>query len=347
MTERQTETQIFTEPEQIPVAAVVGPTASGKTALSVALAERMNAEIISCDSMQLYRRMEIGTAKPTEDERRGIVHHLIDCVDPEEPFSAAEYVAAAERSLSELLSRGKTPLFCGGTGLYLEAFLRGGFSEKSSGDPVLRDELNRFYESEGKDALYARLMAIDPEAAKAIHPNNVRRVIRALEICLACGKTKTELDAEKSAYSPRYAPTVVGLLWSRELLNARIDRRVELMIENGLVEETERLRNEGVFETSETAAQAIGYKELLPYLHGECTKADAVERLKIATHRYAKRQMTWFRSHGNVQWIEMDRDGKPLNFEEIVNNAAKVFRKANFCVIINEISAPERAGEAD
>ncbi|MBR2908274.1 MAG: tRNA (adenosine(37)-N6)-dimethylallyltransferase MiaA [Clostridia bacterium] len=316
--------------KRIPIAAVVGPTASGKTALSVALAERMNAEIISCDSMQLYRRMMIGTARPTPEEQKGIVHHLIDCVDPETPFSAADYVSAAERSLEEIRERRKTPLFCGGTGLYLEAFLRGGFSEAADGDPTLRASLTEFFEENGKDALYARLAECDPEAAKTIHPNNVRRVIRALEICLSGGKTKTELDRENSAYRDCYAPTVVGLLWDRALLYERIDRRVDLMIKAGLIEETEQLLREGVFDVSETAAQAIGYKELLPYLRGECPLSEAVERLKTATRRYAKRQMTWFRAHGDVHWIRADRDGKPLKFEEIVNNAAKVFSEAGF-----------------
>ena len=319
---------------KIPVAAIVGPTASGKTALSVALAERMNAEIISADSMQIYRRMEIGTAKPTKEEMRDIRHHLVDCIDPEMPFSAADYVRMAEESLLSITERGKTPLFSGGTGLYLEAFLRGGFSE-AGGDPALREELNRFAEEAGKEALYARLVELDPEAAASIHMNNVRRVVRALEICLSEGRTKTESDREKCEYSERYLPTVVGLSWSRDLLIRRIDLRVDEMLRSGLLDETERLLREGVFDVSETAAQAIGYKELLPYLRGETSLAEATERLKIATRRYAKRQMTWFRAHGNVTWIEMDRDGRPIKFEEIVNNAAKVFLDAGFCVIMN------------
>ena len=321
--------------EKIPVAAVVGPTASGKTALSVALAERMNAEIISCDSMQVYRRMRIGTARPTEGEQNGIVHHLLGCIDPETPFSAADYVSAAEDRFAEIRKKGKTPLFCGGTGLYLEAFLRGGFSDAADSDPGLRASLTEFFEQNGKDVLYARLVECDPEAAKTIHPNNVRRVIRALEICLSGDKTKTELDREKGTYRDCYAPTVVGLLWDRALLYERIDRRVDEMIGSGLVDETEQLLREGVFDVSETAAQAIGYKELLPYIRGECPLSEAVERLKIATRHYAKRQMTWFRAHGDVHWIRADCDGRPLKFEEIVNNAAKVFFEAGFCVIMN------------
>lgn len=320
--------------QPIRIAAVVGPTASGKTALSVALAERMNAEIISCDSMQLYRRMEIGTAKPTREEMRDIRHHLLDCVDPETPFSAADYVAGAEHALNEILSRGKTPLIAGGTGLYLEAFLRGGFAEESGGDPALRESLTRYAQEHGNEALHERLRFVDPEAAERIHPNNVRRVVRALELAQTGEKNKSALDRERAAYSERYLPTVVGLLWSRETLCERINLRVDQMIRNGLVEETERLMREGVFERSETAAQAIGYKELLPYLRGEATLRDATERLKISTRQYAKRQMTWFRAHGNVHWIEMERDGRALNFEEIVNNALKVFRDAGFCAIM-------------
>lgn len=320
--------------ERIRIAAVVGPTASGKTALSVALAERMNAEIISCDSMQIYRRMEIGTARPSVEEMRGIPHHLVGTIEPEVSFSAADYVSAAEKSLDSILERGKTPLFCGGTGLYLEAFLRGGFSDAADGDPALRASLTAFFQENGKDALYQRLLECDPAAARVIHPNNVRRVIRALEISLSGGRIKSEIDRERSEYSERYEPIVVGLLWSRSLLCERIDRRVDEMLQMGLLDETERLLREGVFDASETAAQAIGYKELLPYLRGECSLSDAVERLKTATRRYAKRQMTWFRAHGNVHWIEADRDGKPLKFEEIVNNAENVFRDAGFYVII-------------
>ena len=318
----------------IRIAAVVGPTASGKTALSGALAELMNAEIISCDSMQLYRRMEIGTAKPTREEMRGIRHHLLDCVDPETPFSAADYVIGAEHALRDLLSRGKTPLIAGGTGLYLEAFLRGGFTEESGGDPALRESLTRYAQEHGNEALHERLRFVDPEAAERIHPNNVRRVVRALELAQTGEKNKSARDREHAVYSERYLPTVVGLLWSRETLCERINLRVDAMIRNGLIEETERLMKEGVFERSETAAQAIGYKELLPYLRGEATLKDATERLKIATRQYAKRQMTWFRAHGNVHWIEMERDGRALNFEEIVNNARKVFRDAGFCAIM-------------
>ena len=319
----------------IRIAAIVGPTAGGKTALSVALAERMSAEIISCDSMQLYRRMSIGTAKPTVEEQRGVPHHLLDCIDPEASFSAADYATRAEAAVEDILSRGKTPLFSGGTGLYLDAFLRGGLPQQDEIDPALLAELNGLLEREGKDALYRRLVEVDPTAAEKIHPNNLRRVLRALALSLSGDKNKTERDAERGGYSERYAPTVVGLLWDRALLCERIDLRVEEMFRMGLLEETERLMREGVFEVSATAAQAIGYKELFPYLRGEASLDAVKERLKIATHQYAKRQMTWFRAHGNVVWVPMDDGKSPLKFEEIVNNVARVFRDRGFCVIMN------------
>ena len=319
----------------IRIAAIVGPTASGKTSLSVALAERMSAEIISCDSMQLYRRMSIGTAKPTREEQKGIRHHLLDCIDPETSFSAADYATHAETAVNEILSRGKTPLFSGGTGLYLDAFLRGGLPPQEEIAPALLEELNAILEREGKEALYSRLVAVDPAAAEKTHPNNVRRVLRSLALSLSGDKNKTERDAEKNTYSERYDPTVVGLLWDRALLCERIDLRVEEMFRMGLLEETERLLREGVFEASATAAQAIGYKELFPYFRGEASLDAVKERLKIATHQYAKRQMTWFRAHGNVVWVPMDDGKTPLKFEEIVNNVARVFRDRGFCVIMN------------
>ena len=301
----------------IPLIVVAGPTASGKSGLAVALAEKIGGEIVSADSMQIYRKLSIGTAKPTKAEMGGIPHYLLDFADPARPFSAADYVTRAEEVVKEILSRDKLPLFCGGTGLYFDAFLRGGFAETPS-DPALREELCRYAAENGKDALYLRLAAIDPVSAAGTHPNNVKRVVRALEICLLSGKKKSDLDRETSEYPPRYRATVIGLLWSRELLNGRIDRRVDEMIRAGLPEEAERLRKEGIFAHSATAAQAIGYKELFGYLDGEMTLGEATEALKIATRQYAKRQMTWFRARKDIIWIPMDDGTEPFNFEKIV-----------------------------
>ena len=290
------------------IIAVVGPTASGKTALSVALAKALGGEVLSCDSMQIYRDMDIGTAKPTVEEQEGVPHHLLDIAAADEPFSCAEYAAMAKAKVSEVLARGKLPIFCGGTGLYLDGVLRGGNSyEKTETDPVYRAELERMAAEQGVEAVHAMLAAVDPEAAEATHMNNVKRVIRALEIYHTTGMTKTELDRRSVMAETDYDALVLGIRFpDTEALYRRINLRVDIMIEQGLVEECRRLMEAGIFERSATAAQAIGYKELFPYLRGELPLESCVETLKMATRRYAKRQMTWFRMHGNVQWLDRD-----------------------------------------
>ena len=314
------------------ILAVVGSTASGKTSLAVELARQLNGEIVSCDSMQIYKGMNVGTATPDESERQGIPHHLMDFVDPTDPrgYSCADYVAHARSVVADILSRGKLPILCGGTGLYLDAFLRGGTFEITDSDPTLRDELYAFAEREGVDALHAVLRELDPETAEAVHPNNIKRVVRAVEICKTTGRRKSDLDRESRIPDSHYDATVIGLHYdSRELLYERIDRRVDIMLSEGLLEETRRLREKGVFETCRTAAQAIGYKELFPYLDGEKTLEECVETLKMATRRYAKRQLTWFRAKDYVRWIICDtaEDGVPRvkKFEDIVNNAKTLF----------------------
>ena len=290
--------------EPIRILAVVGPTAVGKSAYAVELAGRIGGEIVSCDSMQVYRGMNIGTAKPTPEEMGGIPHHLIDVAEPDEPFSCADYVELAEAAVKEIAARGKVPVFCGGTGLYLDRFLRGGVAAPTVQDTRLRQELTEYAAKYGNAALYERLKTVDPESAAAIHPNNVRRVARALEICLLTGTPKSVWDRRTRETKSPYAAEVIGLSMEREQLNRRIDARVDRMMREGLIEETERLAARGVFEKNRTAAQAIGYKEILPYLKGECTQAEAVEQLKIATHRYAKRQMTWFRAKDYVKFAD-------------------------------------------
>ena len=308
------------------ILAVVGPTASGKSALALSLAKRLGGEIISCDSMQVYRRMDIGTAKPTAEEQAGVRHHLIDVAEPDGSFSAADYVELAVRAIEDCESRGRLPIVCGGTGLYLDALLRGEELAPNTVDERVRAELACFAEREGAEALWQELLRIDPESAAATHKNNVKRVARAIEIYRVSGVTKTELDRRSRLSGDRYDACVIGLRYAdREVLYDRINRRVDLMIADGLVEETERLLREGVFEKNATAAQAIGYKELLPYLRGECGLTDAVERLKMATRRYAKRQMTWFSARPYVKWLEV-ADSHKKTFEEIVNNAEKLFK---------------------
>ena len=313
---------------KIGVLAIVGPTGGGKSALSLALAERLGGEIVSCDSMQVYRRMNIGTAKPTAEEQRRVPHHLIDVVEPNTPFSCAEYVPLAVSAIEDCAARGKLPILCGGTGLYLDALLRKNDFEPQTGDATIREELRLMAEREGADALWKELNAVDPESAAATHPHNVKRVIRALEIYRTSGVTKTELDRRSRMGGDRYDACVIGLRYAeREMLYHRIDARVDQMLRDGLVEETKRLIAEGVFEQNQTAAQAIGYKELLPFCHGTLTLREATDALKMATRRYAKRQMTWFGAKESVQWIEMGSKVEKT-FEEIVNNALRLFQSS-------------------
>jgi len=302
------------------IIAVVGPTASGKTALSVALAKALGGEVLSCDSMQIYRDMDIGTAKPTMEEREGIPHHLIDIVAADEPFSCAEYATLAKATVTDVVARGKLPIFCGGTGLYLDGVLRGGNSyEKTETDPDYRAQLERMAAEQGAEVVHALLAEVDPEAAQATHPNNIKRVIRALEIYRTTGLTKTELDARSRQVETNYDVLVLGLCFpDTEELYRRINLRVDIMIAQGLVEECRALMEAGVFERSATAAQAIGYKELFPYLRGELPLETCVETLKMATRRYAKRQMTWFRAHGDVVWLDRTAE---TSADQLLNTA--------------------------
>ncbi len=306
--------------------AVVGPTAGGKTSLALALAARLGGEIICCDSMQIYRGMDIGTAKPTPEERARAPHHLFDFADPFVPFSAADYAPLAMAAAEDITSRGHLPIFCGGTGLYLDAVrtLRHA-GEAPPPDPALRETLMRGTEEEaGRVALWERLRAVDPVAAEATHPNNIRRVVRALEVYLTTGKTKTELDAVANQINPALDLTIIGLFYeSRELLHTRIHARVDAMLEAGLEAETRRLADSGVFRANATAAQAIGYKELLPYLAGDISLDAAVEQLKTATRRYAKRQMTYFRAMQGLFPVAADRDGAVRDTEEVVTEVLR------------------------
>ncbi len=306
------------------IIAVVGPTASGKTALSIALAKRIGGEIISCDSMQIYRGMDIGTAKPTPKEMDGIVHHLIDIADTSEIFSAADYAVLAKEKIDEIYSRGALPIFCGGTGLYLDSVVRAKAFDASEPAPEYRAELFRIAEEEnGADRLYAMLSEVDPVSAEAIHKNNVKRVIRALEIYHSAGVPKSELDAKSKELEPEYDVLAIGLRFAdREKLYERINKRVDVMIESGLLDEVKRLYEAGALDGAYTAAQAIGYKEFLAYLRGEMSFEQAAEDLKAATRRYAKRQMTWFTARDYVRFI--DADGKSL--DELLDAALEMIK---------------------
>ncbi len=311
---------------KIKIAAITGPTASGKTALAIALARELNGEIISCDSMQIYKEMDIGTAKPTREEQETVKHHLIDILPPDAPYSCSDYVKDAEAAIADITSRGKLPIFCGGTGLYLDRLLRGGNDDEAAGDDKIRAELKTFYEENGVDALYKRLISLDPEAAEAIHKNNVKRVIRAIEICLVTGRKKSDIDRENSQMSEKYDANVITLAFnSRQLLYDRIDRRVDVMIAEGLVDETKKLIDMGVFERSVTASQAIGYKELFPYIRGEASLEDCIEELKRASRKYAKRQITWFSGKDYAKKVFVDDENGLKTFENIVNISKKLF----------------------
>ena len=313
--------------QKIKILAIVGPTASGKTSISIELAKRLGGEIISCDSMQIYRRMDIGTAKPTEEEKCGVPHHLIDAVEPSDAFSCADYVTMAGEAVKEIAARGKLPILCGGTGLYLDRFLCGEM-EETHADEDLRASLFAYAESEGIEALHARLREVDPESADAIHPNNVKRVVRALEIYEQTGIPKSEFDRRSQVVESPYEATVIGLFYPRrEVLYERINRRVDMMLADGLLEETKRLLDEGVFEVNLTAAQAIGYKELLGYLDGSETLTEAAENLKTATRRYAKRQITWFSAKPYVEWVEMEKDGELRSLDDVCEEIVSRFER--------------------
>ena len=313
--------------EKIKILAIGGSTASGKSALALELAERFDGEIVSCDSMQVYKRMNIGTAKPTAEEMARVPHHMIDIVEPQENYSCAEYIKDAERAVRDIASRGKLPIICGGTGLYLDALLRGSdFSEESTPNEAIRRELFEFAEKYGKEAVFEELRRVDPESAEAIHPNNLKRVIRAIEIYRTSGQKKSELDRLSQLAPSKYDATVIALRYNdRDILKNRIDARVDQMIAEGLEDETRALLEEGVFERNTTAAQAIGYKEFLGYFEGKMRFDECAELLKIATRKYAKRQMTWFGGKKYVEWIDADADGRMRSFDEIVNSATELF----------------------
>lgn len=323
------------------VLCIVGPTASGKTALAIAAAKALNGEVISCDSMQIYKYLSIGTAKPTAAEMDGIVHHCIDFVDPRTPFSCPDYAAAATACAHDILSRGKLPVFCGGTGLYLDSTIRGTrFSDKpeDAGESAVMTALRAEYAADGIDGIYARLAAADPEAAAAIHKNNTKRVLRALEIYLTTGRTKTAWDAESHSAPPVFDACRIGLDYrDRTVLHDRINRRVTLMLEAGLEDEVRRLYADGYLPEGSTAAQAIGYKEFLAYLAGKMTLDEAAENLRTATRRYAKRQLTWFRRDPDTHWLYPDAVQKTLSADASVTDAlcrmtADIFLKGSHSI---------------
>lgn len=303
------------EPDRI--ICLAGPTASGKTRMSIALAKVLDGEVVSCDSMQIYRTMDIGTAKPTAEEMDGVRHHMLDVAEPDEPFSVGKYVEMADACVQDILSRGKTVILAGGTGLYMDSLIAG-----RSFAPIpatgKREALERQAEEAGIEPLLARLREIDPESAARLHPSDRRRIIRALEIYQETGVTMTEHDRLTRLVPPRYHPVWLGMTFrDRAELYARIDLRVGQMLEQGLLDEVRALLARGIPATA-TAMQAIGYKELTGALCGEESVDEAVRLICQRSRNYAKRQLTWFRRNSEIFWLEQTL---PLDFSAIFESA--------------------------
>lgn len=290
--------------KRIPVAAVIGPTASGKSDLAVEICRHFGGEVVSADSMQIYKGMDIATAKPTEKEKKNVPHHMMDFLDNTEDYSVALYQRAAAECIADIHLRGLLPVVCGGTGLYVDTLLNNVKLSEESYDEELRRSLLKRAEDEGAEKLLEEVMAFDPEYAEKLHPNNIKRIVRAIEVYKTTGTTMTE-QIEMSKQASPYDVCFIGLdAEDRQFLYDRIDRRVDIMLERGLESEA---REYLATASSSTSAQAIGYKELRPYIDGDVSLNEAVENLKRATRRYAKRQLTWFRRNERINWLFIDK----------------------------------------
>ncbi|WP_078382770.1 tRNA (adenosine(37)-N6)-dimethylallyltransferase MiaA [Sutcliffiella halmapala] len=288
--------------EKQKVIVIIGPTAVGKTKLSVELAKRVNGEIISGDSMQIYKEMDIGTAKVTHEEMQGVPHYLIDIKEPTEPYSVAEFQQDVRKLIQNITQKGCVPIIAGGTGLYIQSVLYDYQFSDTGKDEEIRLRIEKQVLEQGIEEVYEELRRIDPISAENIHPNNVRRVIRALEVFYSTGKTMTEYQQSQNQ-ELLYDVAYVGLTMDRETLYDRINLRVDLMVKEGLLEEVEKLYRKGIRECQ--SIQAIGYKEIYAYFDGKVTKEQAVDALKQNSRRYAKRQLTWFRNKMDVTWFDM------------------------------------------
>lgn len=304
------------------VIVVVGPTASGKTALGIHLAKRFNGEVVSGDSMQIYESMDIATAKPTTEEMDGIKHHLIGFVKPTDEYSVASFCEDAKKAVNEITGKGKIPVIVGGTGLYIDSFINNITFFDNANSEKVRNELYKELEEYGIEKLYNELLSVDSEAAKKIHPNNEVRVIRALEIYRLTGETLTEQNKRSHDIESAYEPLYIGISYKdREKLYVRINKRVDIMLKNGLLEEAKEF-----YKTyaSKTAVNAIGYKELKPFIDGEKTLEECLEKLKQSTRRYAKRQLTWFNRNEKINWVYPDTY---KNTDELYNETERLVEK--------------------
>ena len=290
--------------EKIKVVGVVGPTASGKTKLSIELAKVLGAEIVSADSMQIYKEMSIASAKPTKEEMQGIRHHLIDIISLDENFSVYDYVNLAKEAIDDIIGRKKGVILCGGTGLYVDSLLNNTKFTDYDVDLELRDRLNKKAQELGGEELLKELCELDKKASQKIHPNNIKKIVRALEIYYTTGKSMTEHIEESHLEESPYESIMIGLNYrNRASLYDKINHRVDIMIENGLIDESM-----GIFEKgyNSTSSAAIGYKELIPYFNGEVSMEEAISKIKQESRRYAKRQLTWFRRNQNINWLYID-----------------------------------------
>lgn len=306
-----------------PLIVIVGPTASGKTSLAVELALLYNGEIVSADSMQIYKGMSIATAKPTVEEMKGVKHYLIDFLEPDKSFSVADYVAAARKATDEIVSKGKIPILAGGTGLYVNSFIDNVKFDDTCSNTELRELLYKIAETEGNHALWEKLNQVDPATASNTHENNLSRVIRALEVYEITGVPLSEHKLNSRLEETPYNFVIIGLTFSdRKILYDRIEKRVDSMVEQGMVEEAK-----SVYESSrtKTASQAIGYKELIPYFENAASLESCIEKIKLETRHYAKRQLTWFRRDDRISWIEVD---KIVNSKDFIGKIKKVIAKS-------------------
>ncbi len=300
------------------VIVICGPTASGKTRLGIELAKKIDGEIVSCDSMQIYKDMTIGTAKPTEEERSEAVHHLVDFVLPSERYSVAEYKKDAENTIEQIIEKNKKPIIVGGTGLYLNSLVYGIDYPNIVTDLNYRQELEEKVNKEGLESLYKEATKIDSKAIEKISPNDKKRILRILEIYHSTGKTKTEIEADSRKNGPKFDYKIFVLNMDREKLYDRINRRVDLMIENGLIEEVKTLLEK--YKEFPTAMQGLGYKEVVEYLENKTTKDEMIDKIKQETRRYAKRQITWFKSYKYAIWLDASNND---NVSIILENIRK------------------------
>ena len=299
------------------VIVICGPTASGKTALSIELAKQINGQIISCDSMQIYKEMNIGTAKPSKEEMQGIKHYLIGFIEPNKRYSVADYKKDAKNAIKQILSKGKTPIIVGGTGLYLDSLIYEIDYQEIQFDQKYREELQKLYEEKGIEYLYEKAKQIDPQAIEKISKNDKKRIMRILEIYKATGKNKTMQEIESRKEEVEYDYHVYALSWDRQTLYQRINKRVDIMIEQGLIEEVKNILSN--YKEFPTAMQGLGYKEVVTYLKGEYTKEEMIEKIKMETRRYAKKQLTLFRKNKQTIWLNAE-DGIQRNIEIIIRS---------------------------